>query len=503
MIGRRMALIFLLTGSLVVSACSMSASPVGPTDGDDPAVPCETGLEPTSSSGFTEQPVEYKQEIESLPDKKTLTYFPGVLESMSLTLEQLIKVLGTSFDLQENKALCLDTYSFPQYGLAFDFDSINKEITTIWLNEKPYYVNSGFFKIQDFNYDGIADKIAAYEDEQYNGHILIINGASLKFSDKELAFFGGRCDIEILPQFGTGKENLLLVKTLGGDNGDVLEWKKDGELSSILPADYSELSGRILVTVEADKAVMVNKDRDLLYVCPLSGRLAKNLKNQSSAGAHRLDITLSCEKSGDSILLKVRTSLQVRLTSSYNFIDSTDGTYCDVAQVTQKYKYLGRGEWQEESIDGSAKYEGSSPDIDISLADLSMAGLTLYDDYQITKGLLDISSFNSLELSEGVIAEKDGLCVGITRKKVSYLSVETGSQKATSKGLKPGDAREKALSLYGIPDKGYVEDSHWTYYVLSEEKSEYNSSVLVNTLNIEFEDEKVCRIWISAYVTAY
>lgn len=503
MSGKRIAVIFILMGCLVMSACSKAASSLpDQTNGEPVTTPSMNSPATLATPNDSQQgPLEYTQKVENLPDIKTLTTFPGVLESMSMTLEQIITVLGTKIDLQENKAQCYDSYYFPQYGIAYDFDKVSRKLSTIWLNQVPYYVHSGVFKTQDFNDDGNPEKIIAYEDQQYNGNLLVIDGETSAFSEVKQDFFGGKCEIEVLPKFGQNKENLILVNTHGENGGDTLSWS-NGELKSILPQDYNKLSENTMVTVEGNKAVLVNEAKNILYVCPLPERVAKNINGRMDTNIHRFRLNLQSEKSSDSIVLKARTSLQLMLFDDCNFIGSTDGIFCDVAKVTQEYQYLGQGKWQEQKVDGGPKYENAK-DGTIVHKDLSIGGLTLYDNYKAINKLIttDLSSYTPTELSEGVILKDDGLCFGITQGQITYLSLEEKSEKSTSKGLKLLDTREKVVSLYGLPDKGFMEDSIWTYYVVSEEKSENDPPVFVNTLNIEFDNEKVCRIWISAYVT--
>jgi hypothetical protein len=293
MSGKRIALMFLVLCCLTVSACSTAVYPA-PEQADK--VPLNTGL--NSPAAPSETPVEYKQNAENLPEAKSLTTFPGVLESMSMTLEQIVTVLGTQFNLIEDKAQNYDTYSFPQYDLSFDFDKMSKKISTIWLGQIPYYVYSGDFKTYDFNGDGNLEKIFAYEDQQFNGRLLILDGGHKDYCEANLDFFGSKCDIEVLSGFGSDKENLILVKTSGGDGGDVLRWS-EGKAESILPQEYKKLSETSMVTVEGDKAVFVNEAKNILYICPLPGRAAENINGRSDSGVYRFGINLQPSVSGD------------------------------------------------------------------------------------------------------------------------------------------------------------------------------------------------------------
>lgn len=500
MSGKRIVLMSLLLCCLVISGCS-TAVPAKPNTSNEPPQNT-TGLSDPAASA--EGPIEYPQKTEYLPDIKSLTTFPGVLESMSMTLEQIIKVLGNDFDVVENHAQGLDTYKFHEYDISLDFDKVSKKILTILLDDVPYYVYSGEFKVYDLDGDGNDEKIIAYEDQEYNGKLLILDGGSTAFSETKLGFFGSKCYIELLSNSGPDKENLVLVKNRGGNGGDILKWS-NGKITSILPHDYSELAQTSMVTIEGDKAIFVNESKKLLYICPLPDRAVKAVEDADyDLSTHRFHVNLQPSVAGDSVFLKARTGLQILLSKNYNFIDNTEGTYCDVAQATVEYQYLGQGKWQEQSISGGAKYENLQAVL-VSTEDLSIDGVKIYDSYDNLdeRQISLLSDYTAQELEEGVVFNTDGLSIGITWGRVTYLSLDEGNSKSTSKGLNLTDTREKVLSLYGLPDKGFMDDSVWTYYVVSEEKVDTEVSVLVSTLNIEFDGENLCRIWMSSYVTAF
>ncbi len=511
MSGKRMVVIVILIATLGLSACSIQANTPsnidigeGPLNNPGPQTHSATPSNTPASNEPTKEPVENAQEIENLPDAEELTSFPGMLESLSLTLEQLVTVLGMQFELIENKAQGYDSYFFPQYNLTFDFDRISKKLSTLWLNNEPYYIYAGDFKVQDLNGDGKAEKIVAYEDQSFMGCLLVIDGAdSSKVSVATLDSFGDQCDIEVLLNLGQDKESLILLKTRGGIQGDLFLFS-NGNLTSILPEDYDSIAKEALATIEGTKALWVHEKRNMLNMYTLPERIAKGAAKRTDIENYRYDIRVKPMLSGDSLYLEARTSLQLKLSDNYNFIDNIEGIYCDVAQITVEYQYLGHGKWKENKTTSGSKYDNSQV-TELVAQDLSVGDITLYDQMEsIDKALLDrLSAFTPDELDAGVLLEEEGLRIGITQDKITFLSLEEGSNDTTLKGLKLSDTREKALSLYGIPDKGFIEDDAWTYFVLREEESGSEISSLIDTMNLEFEDDKVSRIWISAYVTAY
>ena len=104
-----------------------------------------------------------------------LSAYPGVLRCMSLTLQQIFTVLGTHFELYENTAQGYDIYRFPDYGLVLEYDSISEKLSTIWVNDTPYYVYSGTIKSFDIDNDGSEEIIAAYEDANLNGRVTVFS----------------------------------------------------------------------------------------------------------------------------------------------------------------------------------------------------------------------------------------------------------------------------------------------------------------------------------------
>ncbi len=500
MSGKRILPVALLLICFMMSACSMQAHSPSPIGGENPASPgTSASLDPQpaqSPSGI----IEYVQQTEPLPDAHTMASFPGFLESLSMTLEEIVTVLGTQFELDENKAEGYDTYHFPQYQLSFSFDKISEKLSSISLEGIPYYVYSGANQLADINGDGQAEKIVAYEDQNFEGTLLVIDGATGKASTASLDYFGNYCELKILPGFGSEKENLILINTRGGKEADVFSYQ-NGVLTSILPQTLDTLAQESLVTIEGKTAVWVNNKANILYLCPLPDRIIHSVTQWPSSEAYRYRVSVKPQASGDHLTLKIKTNLAVKLSDNYNFMESSDGLYCDVAQVVETYDYLGQGKWQKSATQGGSKYQDGIQTAPV-FEDLSIAGLKLYDSYETLGSLVDISLYTPEELYAGILIQKEGLRVGISQNFISYLSLEEGAREATYKGLKLSDSRETALSLYGLPDQGFLDDEVWTYYVIDSSGME-DPTLFFNTLNLEFDGDKVCRIWISSYVTAY
>jgi len=448
----------------------------------------------------TADPVSYVQDKEKLPEKDYVTSFPGIFDIMPLTLEQTLKVLGSDFRLYENKSQGYDTYVFNKYNLSIEFDKINRTASTIWLDNIPYYIYSGAYISRDLNGDGKPEKIVAYEDMNYNGQIMVVDGASGQYSKAEIEYFGGKCELGVINQ----NENLILVKTLGARQGYVFIWDNE-KLISVLPDNLDSIKEELRVSVEGDKVVLVNQSKNILHFCPVPERLVNSVKGRNSSDAVRINLKINPEAKDNSLALKVRAIVQLKLSDNYNFIDGSYGTYCDVAQVIQEFKYEGSGKWQEISVEDQPKYEGVQ-DSNVTIGDLSIDKFTLNDntdklDPPIKK---ELESYTSDELNAGVLIKKDGLLIGITKDRITYLSYDANSGLSTKKGISIGDSRQKVIETYGLPDGGFTEDRLWTYYIVRHEAAEDDlSSDLIDTLNLEFTGDEVSRIWMSTHVGDY
>ncbi|NMA67379.1 MAG: hypothetical protein GX957_14295, partial [Clostridiaceae bacterium] len=223
------------------------------------------------------KPVKYPQRKEKLPGIDTLTTFPGIFENMFLTLEQIITVLGNDFELRENLAQGYDTYIYNKYDMAIEFDRLRHKPSAIYLSGTPYYFNSGASEKKDLNGDGIPECIIIYEDVNYSGKILLVDGKTGKQCEKEFGYLGNKSSVEILTGLGEYKESVILIKTHGGKLADLFKYENEN-LIRILPDEYSRRAENTSVTVEANKAVVVNKNEDFLYLCPLPDRFSSFVK---------------------------------------------------------------------------------------------------------------------------------------------------------------------------------------------------------------------------------
>lgn len=495
------SLIICIVASSILSACSIvtgaSANMVSGTSTSRSLL--TPGQNDVRKS--TQQPIVYPQKDVILPDPDTLLSFPGVFETMPLTLQQLITTLGFNFELIENKAEGYDTYIYNEYDFVFNFDRLRHKPYSIWVGDMPYYVYSGDYESVDLNGDGKKETIVVYEDQYYKGKLLVTDGKTKKISEADLGFLGNKSEIQTLTNFGPGKESLIIVKTDIGQRGAIFSYA-NGKLKDVLPKDFEKTAKETMVTVEGGKAVALNKAKDVLYICSLPNRLKYIIQGRNSSDVCRTIVQIKPKVADGTLNLEVRTNIQIKISDNYDQIEGTEGSYCDVANISQHYQYSGNGKWKEISLEGGPKYE-SEPAV-FSPENLSINNILLNSEIDSLPNNISskLKTFSQNELSTGVLIEDNGLLIGISDNRISYLSLERGGF-STQKGLKLSDTRQKALDTYGVPDKGFLNDEVWTYYVFRKEGAGDNLLVLLDSLHIEFDGDKVSKIWMNSHVTAF
>lgn len=491
-------LISIIVICLIVSACN----PVLKHTSDLTSaitLPGSTVHSPEKINGTDLKPVEYPQQKENLSGADKLTTFPGVFENMFLTLEQIISVLGNNFELEENIAQGYDTYIFNDYDLKIEFDRLRHRPSAIYLSDTPYYFNSGSYEKEDLNGDGASEYIIVCEDYNYSGKVLLIDGQTGEKHEEEIGYLGNKSNIKIMTGLCEHEETVIIIETHGGKRADIFKYDNN-KLVRILPENYSEIARETLVTVEADKAVVVNKNEDILHICPLPDRISRASK--TSHARHNLTVNLFPEINGNSLILKARTNVQVKLFDVYDYIAGTEGIFCDVAGLTRNYRYMGNGKWEEISLDATVKYEEYQAKV-LTSKELGVGAFSLNQNIKtLDRSLYRLfEEFTTEEINSVVLVNHNGLVIGVVGGDITYLSLESGNH-STKTGLKLQDPKDRVLELYGLPDRGFVTDPVWTYYIYREETAGDKISVFIDALNLEFYGDKVCRIWMTSYIAA-
>mgnify|MGYP000844146059 FL=1 len=505
MTGRQLLVVLFLILTLVTaSACGSTQQEKQP--GKDKAgstvVNNEKVPEPSGGNVRTapsgEQVID-QQEAE-LPDAAFLSAYPGVLHCMSLTLEQIFTVLGTHFELYENTAQGYDIYRFPEYGLVLEYDKVSEKLSTIWVNDTPYYVYSGTIKSFDIDNDGKDEIIAAYEDASLNGRVTVFSKDGLVMADQTTDYFGGECRMSLLVGYGPERESLIILDTNNPSECEIFSYSS-GKLISMLPPAPPKASDNAIVGTDAGRVVLTLPDQGIIYDCPLPKHLVNSYPYGNTNYSYQFDRKIRPAIRDNILYLLERDSLQIMFCDMEEDIT----TSIDVAQIVREYQYSGGGKWQHLSTKGGPKYDKNSLPSGLNRGDFKIGNIALLSPVREVAGEigLDLANYTDYDLMAGVLYRDGGICVGITNDIISYISLDKDGEIETPRGLKIFHSKQQALDLYGLPDHGYYDDPVWTYYLLRTEETDFGAYRVADTFNIEFGGDTVKRIWMSEYISVY
>ena len=453
----------------------------------------DMGLAPTGEQVFGQQEAE-------LPDAAFLSAYPGVLRCMSLTLQQIFAVLGTHFELYENTAQGYDIYRFPDYGLVLEYDSISEKLSTIWVNDTPYYVYSGTIKSFDIDNDGSEEIIAAYEDANLNGRVTVFSKDGLVIADQTTDYFNGECRMSLMVGYGPERESLIILDTNNPSECEVFSYSNN-KLISMLPPAPPKASDNAIVGADAGSVVLTLPDQGIIYGCPLPKHLVESYPKGNTDYNYQFARKIRPVIRDNVLYLMERDSLQIKF---YDMEEDITTSF-DVAQVVREYQYSGGGKWQHLSTKGGPKYDRSSLPSGVNSNDFRIGNITLLSPVgEVAAEIgLDPDKYTDYDFLAGVLYRAGGICVGITNGIVSYISIDKDGEIETPRGLKIFHSKQQALDLYGLPDNGYYDDPVWTYYLLRTEVTDYGAYRVADTFNIEFDGDTVKKVWMSEYISVY
>lgn len=459
--------------------------------------PAGTGEGQASSSMVA---INEEASSRALPADSLLSVFPGVLQCMTLPIDQILEALGNNYEHFENTAQGYDVYQFDDKKLVLEYDRMSDKLSTIWLNGVPYYVYSGTFTSSDIDGDGADEFIAAYEDDKFSGHVVVFTPDGLIKADQVTDSFPGQCTLSVLSDYGAAKESLVILDTRSEKDCEVFSYQK-GKLIIMSPPIESIPGDLSNVVADQGSVRLTLEDKGMTYSCPVPEAFTMALSHDIGElpGFQFVDQIMPFITQ-NSLSLLVRQSLQMKIYDDSGLVEGAQGIYADIAQILHEYTYVGEGKWELVSTKGGPKYDAKNFKDAVSSADMRLGQIGLNEK---ASTIAELPAYTENDLISGVLFKKDDICVGITDQVVSYLSLEKNSTRQTSRGLKVTDTKDQALSLYGLPDKGYYEDSIWTYYCFREQQIEETAYLLADSFNIEFEGDKVSKIWLSTYLSSY
>ncbi len=448
----------------------------------------------------------------TVPGKEQLIAFPGMLKSISLSLEELVKILGRPSELTEDTAAGMEFYRFDE-GLSFEYDRVNGKLSSVYLKDKFYSLYSGSWLEADLDNDGTDEFIVAYEDEGYDGHVAVISMEGKLLDNRPADYFGGYSNLTIFEIVAEGKKETVISLESNSERKNALYSYTDGILSTIVPVSAVDTDAFSLM-LDKNQAVVVNNPLGILYMCPLpSALISPDFLPGAGITEYRVTQSFIPQKEEDGLHLAISHRIQLKIMNE--FIDGAGipGAYWDIASFEEDYLYKGNGLWHLNGNEGEPKYADSDVAREAALInsgalkqkDFGISGLYLRDTAEALTTLEGFSAaaYTQSQLLQGLLYKKDGLTLGITNGRCSYLSLEPGSRLETERSLKIGDDRNKAKELYGLPQLGFFSDREWIYYGLSSYSDGADANISLNTLHIEFQGAIVSKIWLSAYEPVY
>lgn len=458
------------------------------------------------------------------PEPAVQTQYPGVLRLMSMSRDEVAVLLGSTPDVYENRIQGFDVVKYADVGLVLEYDANHGALIRIQLADQVFDTSSGSYARFDVDGNGVREAVAAYEDAEGNGHVAVFDeSAGTLLTDTVTRAFGGFSTLSFVTSNANGEERLIVLDTRAAWDCDVLSYSQN-QLISVMPETGMGLEQPASVTFSSDMdAVDIRaEEQNLHFTCPLTTRISDILKDSPGSPVTRFDVRRKPVVGDEGMKVQVRTSLQVQLATlsgqvlpsgllqdhsgkgaSTVFVDSSDtGRFTDVGSIDQEYRYMGKGEWKLLNTSGSAKYTTGGEAEPIARNDLQISETwllaPLYDFMEQFN--LTGDEYSSLDLAAGVTVNVDGLLVDVRNETIAGLTLEPDCTLETTRGLKPGDSRERALALYGLPDKGYYEEDVWVWWYFRDWESDPLSVQPDDSFWVEFSGDRVHHVGMTGSI---
>jgi hypothetical protein len=453
------------------------------------------------------------------PSREALSIFPGVLRAMSLPREEVLATLGEGFETYDNVSRAFSVYTWAESNLMLEYDSLSGRLRTIRVGERSIFLDGADYQEADLNGDGIKEGICSFEDirdsaslagagvdptNRREGHVAILDEQTGKsISECYTRPFGGFSNLSFLTAYGTDKECLVIIDTQSYWECDVLSFA-GGQLVSMLPADALQLTEQAKVTRFPDKPDRVQLDVEsvgLSFDCLMPERLQEALADGQEF-SHRFLVNRKPVITDDGLSLQLRNSLQVMLGEAKDSEGTPIGRHIDIGQVTQEYRYMGKGSWVLLKTSGGPKYADAAQSGNITTEDLTVGQAILFSTlYDFTETFeLDPELFTDVDLVGGITFKSEGMRINVINARIANIAMEEGCLLKTVRGLAVGDSRGEALTKYGQPDSGYFEDRIWTYWFYREFEGAGERILSLDSFAIAFAGDKVDQIRMDAYV---
>ncbi len=485
-------------GSSVTESPDTGASLVASTSAENP----DAGLKPVP------------------PSAEALSVFPGVLRTLTMQREEIFALLGEEHETYDNVSQAYSVYSWNALNLVLEYDSLSGKLRMIRTGERTLFLDGASYREADLNRDGILEGICAYEDlrdpavsggtgadptSRREGHVVIVDEATGSSLGESITRpFDGYAGLSFLTAYGTDKECLILLDTQSDWECDVLSYA-NRQLVSMLPAEALHMAEQAKVMLKAgtpDRIQLSVESAGLSFACAMPERLQEAL-DAGEAFKYQFVVNRKPIVTDDGLTLRLRNSLQVLLGTATDLEGNPIGRFIDIGQVTQEYRYMGRGVWKLLKTGGGPKYTEAEQGGNVTVDDLTVGPAMLFAvlyDYTDAFGL-DPATYKDVDLVGGITFQsQDKLRISVINSRISNIVLEEGCTQKTVRGLSVGDTRGDALEKYGQPDAGYFEDRIWTYWFYRDLGDGGERVLSLDSFTLEFDGDKVVRIGMNAYI---
>ena len=501
-------------GSVMVPATD-SATPTQPEKKEESTASANTPIPTTVAPS-----PQGVQRTVVAPTRESLSAYPGILRSMTLSREDVLSLLGPEHEIFSNIPLGYTVYTWNATGIALEFDDLSGRLRLIRVADRTLFLDGADYRNEDLNRDGIAEGICAFETNPPVGSepntsvvdarsrrqamVTVIDEATgAAVAETMVSPFDGYARLSFLPAYAAAQETLVVLDTQSEWECDVLSFT-GGQLVSMLPADVLQIEEQSKVSIDvtqSESVLLEVSSVGLSFQCALPDRLAEALQS-GEPFSHRFVVNRKPVITDEGLSLRIRHSLQVLLGNAETLDGLLVGRFIDVGQVSQEYRYVGSGEWKLLATGGGPKYSDPSQGANLTMDEM-VAGQTylfssLYD-IEETYGL-DPAGYTDFDLIAGLHFIHKGLRIEVVNARVARMEAGAACPLETVRGLKTGDTRGTALSLLGLPDAGYFEDRMWTYWFYRGFDGPDERVLSLDRFTVEFSGDLVERIRMEGYV---
>ncbi|MGE5473840.1 MAG: hypothetical protein ACM3UU_06430 [Ignavibacteriales bacterium] len=277
------------------------------------------------------------------------------------------------------------------------------------------------------------------------------------------------------------------------DNKDIVIPESEINLDDYY--EYNFTGNKVKITSKSDK-----KDT----YCTIPTKLVKSSKSSNGDENPLFTFLKKSEqnaiKSDKQFEKRYVFTLKMKLGEAEYISGDKSGIYIDIAKINITLQFKD-SKWVLTDSKVIPKYTSTSDKSpkNFTMDEARFSNVYLFDVF--TNSLKGLGK-NTLKYKDDISGDYniDDLQIEVSNYRVCGLTVKTDKYK-TSRSLKVGDSKERALELYGLPDSGYYEDSEWVYYFYRNWSGDEKDDILNDDyFKITYTDSKVSELNLAAYI---